>query len=115
MASDPNSRMQRRDFLKLTGAATAFGFTHRGLASTGGRVSVIVAAGDPCAIGDPIYWAVGQLRKALVSKGVACDMVQSPEQAAGSTLVVLVAGPGSPLAQDFPHADPLDHPESLRL
>jgi hypothetical protein len=115
MASDPNSRMQRRDFLKLTGAATAFGFTHRGLASTGGRVSVIVAAGDPCAIGDPIYWAVGQLRKALVSKGVACDMVQSPEQAAGSTLVVLVAGPGSPLAQDFPQAAPLDHPESLRL
>jgi hypothetical protein len=107
--------MQRRDFLKLTGAATAFGLTHRGLASTGGRVSVIVAAGDPCAIGDPIYWAVGQLRKALVSKGVACDMVQSPEQAAGSTLVVLVAGPGSPLAQDFPHAAPLDHPESLHL
>jgi hypothetical protein len=115
MASDPNSRMQRRDFLKLTGAATAFSLTHRGLASTGQRVSVIVAAGDPCAIGDPIQWAAGQLRKALVSKGVACDMVQSPEQAAGSALTILVAGQGSPLTQAFPQADPLDHPESLRL
>ena len=115
MASDLNSGMQRHDFLKLTGAATAFSLTHRGLASAERRVSVIVSAGDPCAIGDPIHWAAGQLRKALVGKGVACDMVQSPEQAAGSAFVVLVARPDSPLAQVFPHADPLDHPEALRL
>jgi hypothetical protein len=115
MASDLNSGMQRRDFLKLTGAATAFSLTHRGLASAERRVSVIVSAGDPCAIGDPIHWAAGQLRKALVGKGVACDMVESPEQAAGSAFVVLVARPGSPLAQGFPQADPLDHPEGLRL
>src|ERR1700761_6013059 len=108
MASDPNSRMQRRDFLKLTGAATAFSLTHRGLAGTERRVSVIVEGGDPCAVGDPTRWAAGQLRKALLGKGVACDMIQSPEQAAGSAFVVLVAGQGSPLAQGFPQADPLD-------
>src|ERR1700677_3881614 len=104
MAFDPISTMQRRDFLKLTGAATAFSLTHHALAGTERRVSVIVEGRDPCAIGDPIQWAAGQLRKALLAKGVRCEIVESPDQAAGSSLAVLVAGPTSRLAQGFPQA-----------
>jgi hypothetical protein len=115
MAFDPISTMQRRDFLKLTGAATAFSLTHHALAGTERRVSVIVEGRDPCAIGDPIQWAAGQLRKALLAKGVRCEIVESPDQAAGSSLAVLVAGPTSRLAQGFPQAATLDGPESVRL
>jgi hypothetical protein len=115
MASDPVSGMQRRDFLKLTGAVTALSFTHRAFAGPERRVSVIVEAGEPCATGDPILWAAGQLRKALLAKGVMCDFVESVDQAAGSTFVVLVAGPASTSARGFPQAGPLDNSESLRL
>ncbi len=115
MASDPVSNIQRRDFLKLTGAVTALSLTHRAFAGSERRVSLIIEAGDPCAIGDPIQWAAGQLRKALVDKGVICEIVGSPSQAAGSAYTVLVAGPASPLAQSFLQSGPLDGPESLRL
>jgi hypothetical protein len=115
MASDPVSNLQRRDFLKLTGAVTALSLTHRAFAGSERRVSLIIEAGDPCAISDPIHWAAGQLRKALMDKGVICEIVGSPSQAAGSAYTVLVARPASPLARSFPQAGPLEGPESLRL
>jgi hypothetical protein len=115
MASDSVSNMQRRDFLKLTGAVTALSLTHRAFAGPERRVSLIIEAGDSCAIADPIQWAAGQLRKSLLAKGVICDIVEAPDQAAGSAYAVLVAGPASRLAQGFPQGGPFDGPESLRL
>jgi hypothetical protein len=115
MASDPVSNMQRRDFLKLTGAVTALSLTRPVFAGAERRVSVIIEAGEPCATGDPILWAAGQLRKALLAKGVICDLVGSASEAAGSTLAVLVADPASKSAQGFPQAGPLDSSDGMRL
>ncbi len=117
MATDRFSRMQRRDFLKLTGAMTAFRLTPCALAGPSRRISVIVDANDPIASSDPVKWAAGQLRNALLAKGVICEIVPSPEQAKGSAFSVAVAGAGSSLARKFPASgrSASANPESLRL
>jgi len=113
---DSLTAMQRRDFLKLAGAATAFGFAQKALPSPCRQISIIVDPDDPLACGGPVQWAAGRLRQALVAKGVMCQVVQSPEQASGSALHVLVASPGSSTAQSFPQASAaLTVAESLRL
>jgi hypothetical protein len=108
--------MQRRAFLKISGAITALSLTRRVLAGPGQRISIILEAGDPCASSDPVGWAAGRLRYVLVAKGAICEIVSSADQAAGSALSVLVASPTSDLARNFPQAGaPLSNPESLRL
>jgi hypothetical protein len=103
---DPLTAMQRRDFLKLAGAATAFSFTQRALPSPCRQISIVLDPDDPLTSAGPVKWAAGRLRKALVAKGVMCEIVPSPEQAQGSALHVLVAGDAS---------SALTVPESLRL
>ena len=116
MAADTVSTMQRRDFLKLTGAMTALGLTHSALAGPSRRISVILDANDPIASSDQVKWAAGQLRKSLLAKGVICEIVQSPEKAKGSGFCVLVGGAGSGLGKSFPQAGAaLTSPESIRL
>jgi hypothetical protein len=108
--------MQRRDFLKISGAITALSLSPRVLAGPSQRISIIVESENPCALSDPVGWAAGRLRNALLAKGVVCEIVSSPEQAAGSAFSVLVAGPASDLAGKFPQPGaPLSNPESLRL
>jgi hypothetical protein len=108
--------MQRRDFLKISGAITALSLTHRVLAGPNQRITIILEGRDPCASGDPVGWAAGRLRNALVAKGVVCEIVSSAEQAAGSAFSVLVASATSDVAGKFPQAGaPLSNPESLRL
>src|SRR5580658_10024466 len=116
MTMDRFSRMQRRAFLKLTGAMTAFRLTPRALAVPSHRISVIVDENDPIACSDPVHWAAGQLRNALVSKGFFCDVLPSSDQLKGSTFCVAVASTGSSLARNFLQAGTiLSNPESLRL
>ena len=97
-----SSTMQRRDFLKISGAITALSLSHRVLAGPSQRISIIVEGTDPCASSDPVGWAAGRLRNALVAKGVVCEIVSSSDQAAGSAFSVLVAGAASGLAEKFP-------------
>jgi hypothetical protein len=116
MATDRFSRMQRRAFLKLTGAMAAFRLTPRVLAVPSRQISVIVDDNDPIACSEPVHWAAEQLRNALVTKGFLCDIVPSPDQLKGSTFFVAVAGADSSLARNFPQAGAvLSKPESLRL
>ncbi len=116
MATDRFSRMQRRAFLKLTGAMAAFRLTPRALAAPSRRISVIVDGNDPIASSDPVQWAAGQLRNRLVSKGFLCDIVSSSDHVKGAIFLIAVAGAGSSLARNFPQAAaPLSNPESLRL
>jgi len=116
MTPDALSHIQRRDFLKLAGAATLGGLTHNAFAAPTHRISVIVDANNPVASSDPVKWAAGQLRRALISKGATCEIVQSAEQARGSKFCVLVTGAGSNLAKDFPWpAAEIISPESIRL
>jgi hypothetical protein len=108
--------MQRREFLKLTGAATAFNLTQRSLGSESQRISIVIEADDAYASSNPALWAAGQLRKALTAKGVMCETVGSLDQARGSAFLVLVARPGSDLVRSFPSADHVfSSEESLRL
>ncbi len=116
MATDRFSRMQRRAFLKLTGAMTALRLTPRALAAPSRRISVIVDANDPIASSDPVQWAAGRLRNGLVNKGFLCDIVPSADHVQGSAFSIVVAGVGSSLARNFPQAGAaLGNPESLRL
>jgi hypothetical protein len=116
MATDRFSRMQRRAFLKLTGAMTAFRLTPRVLAAPSRRISVILDDNDSIACSDPVHWAAAQLRNALVTKGFLCDILPSSDQLKGSTFAIAVASAGSNLARNFPRADTvLSNPESLRL
>ncbi len=108
--------MQRRDFLKISGAITALSLSQRVLAGPTQRISIIVEGADPCASSDPVGWAAGRLRSALAAKGAICEIVSSLDQAAGPAFSILVAGPASGLAGTFPQAAaPLSNPESLRL
>jgi hypothetical protein len=76
---------------------------------------VIIDSSDPVASGAPVSWAVGQLRKALASKGAKCELVNSPDQPSGSSMCIVIAGTASALAKGFPHAaQELAAPESLR-
>ncbi len=116
MAHNPVSAIRRRDFLKLAGAVTAFGFTHEALAGPSRRVSLTLDVNDPIASSDPVKWAAGQLRQALIAKGVICEIVESPEQVNGSNFCVLVAAAASELAKNFPQASAtFAGPESIRL
>jgi hypothetical protein len=115
MSADSGSTMQRRDFLKLTGAMTALSFTPRALGSASPRMSIIVDPQEPCSSGDPVHWAAGQLRKALLAKGVLCEIVPSLDRAAGSSFSFLVANPASTLARHFPQSGAALAPESIRL
>jgi hypothetical protein len=116
MSMDHFSRMQRRAFLKLSGAMAAFRLTPRALAVPSHRISVVVDDNDPIACSEPVHWAAGQLRDALVTKGFLFDIVSSPDQLKGSTFLIAVASAGSSLARNFPQAGAvLSNPESLRL
>src|SRR6202522_4346773 len=116
MAMDHFSRMQRRAFLKLTGAMAAFRLTPHALALPSRRISVVADGNDPIASSDPVKLAAGRLRNSLVNKGFLCDIVTSPEQAKGATFLIAVASAGSSLARNFPQAGAApSNPESVRL
>ena len=119
MATDRFSRMQRRDFLKLTGAMTAFSLTHRALAGPSRRISVIVDASDPIASSDPVKWAAGQLRNALVDKGCPLRYRSVSGSSQGLDLLRrggqcrLKPGPQFPAGRRGPH-QPGEHPSHPR-
>ena len=102
MATDRFSRMQRRAFLKLTGAMTALRLTPRALAAPSRRISVIVDANDPIASSDPVQWAAGRLRNGLVNKGFLCDIVPSADHVQGSAFSIVVAGVRFKPGTEFP-------------
>ncbi len=116
MKSDSLSALKRRDFLKLAGAATVAGLTHNALAAPGGRITILTDADNTIASAAPVNRAAEQLRKALVAKGVKCEIIQSADQVKGSSLCVVAAAAGSKLAAGFPKAGAeLKGAESLRM
>ncbi|HZL49699.1 MAG TPA: hypothetical protein VFC37_01990 [Terracidiphilus sp.] len=98
------SSLQRRDFLKLAGATAVAGITRTSFAAPGGRVAVVIDAGNSIAAGAPVKHATGKLEQALAAKGIRCEIVGSKEQARGASFTILVAGPESELARGFAHA-----------
>src|SRR5580693_1310812 len=115
MKPDALSNVDRRDFLKLAGAATACSVSHRAFAASSERFALIVDPANAAASSGPAKKAAGQLRHALAARGVACDIASSSEAAAGVSLCIVAAGPESQLAKGFPKGGPLTAAESLHL
>jgi hypothetical protein len=105
------TKMQRRAFLKLSGATTAAGLAPQVFSSPVRRVCVVL---DP-ASGEPVRWAAGKLQAELLKKGVRCDIASTLEQAKGAGFCILVARQGTQLTQSFPQGGTLSNPESIRL
>ncbi|QHN03278.1 hypothetical protein FTO74_07790 [Granulicella sp. WH15] len=117
MASDPRTTMQRREFLKLAGAAAAAGVSKSALAAPSKNIIVLVDSTDTTATSAPVKWAVSKFQQALSSKGATCSIASDIAAVPGSaSLVVVVAGDQSSAVKSFPtSAAPLNAPESLRL
>lgn len=115
MKPGPVSLIERRDFLKLAGAATVGGLTHNAFAAPTRRIFIIVEAENPIVSSGPVMRAVGELRKGLLSKGITCETVQSADRAKGADMCIVIAGAGSSLAQGRSSAVALTEVESVCL
>jgi hypothetical protein len=115
MKPDTLPNLDRRDFLKLAGAATACRVSHCAFAAPSERFALIIDPANAVASSRPVQRAAGQLRDALTAKSVACHIASSAEAAAGASLCIVAAGPESQLAGGFPKRAALTAAESLRL
>jgi len=108
--------MQRRKFLKVLSAISAWA-PGGGMASPGGGgFAIVMDPYDPIANSAPVQWAAGQLRQAFMDKGAVCEMIASAEQAQPRDFLVIAASQDSRLAQRFPQTGAkLVSPESVRL
>ncbi|MDE3201457.1 MAG: hypothetical protein KGN79_11115, partial [Acidobacteriota bacterium] len=115
MSNERLPEMERREFLKLAGAAGLSRLAPTAFAANGRRVAVVVDAEDRVAMSGPVARAVGKLKQALVAKGVACDVGHGPGAAKFAAVCVVVAGPGSRLARGFGRSAALHDAESMRM
>jgi len=115
MQVDATGGIERRDFLKLAGAATVSGFARSAFATGGVRVCLILDPKDSAASSGPAKRAMGELRRELEAKGIVCEAAQTADAAAEASMCVVAAGPDSQLARGFPRGTALATAESLRL
>lgn len=115
MKTEAAGKVARRDFLKLAGAAGAYGLSSSAFAESAGRVVLILDAENAAAGSAPVRRAAGELSRALAAKGVPCEVAPSAEAADDARFCVVVAGEGSRYAAGFPRGAALTAAESLRL
>src|SRR5271156_372684 len=115
MKPDVLSNVDRREFLKLAGAATACSVSHRAFAAASERCTLIVDPANAAASSGPAKRAAGQLRHAVAARGVSCEIPCPAEAAASASLCIVVSGPDSQFARGFPKGAALTAAESLRL
>ncbi|MEP6756462.1 MAG: hypothetical protein ABJA67_13235, partial [Chthonomonadales bacterium] len=115
MSPESSSTIQRRDFLKLAGAAAALSLTHNAVAGPQRRLTIVIDADDSAASSEPVKWAVGQLQKALAAKGAMAQVRSSVDQTGEGTFFILVAGSASAMARGFPQGVSSANAESVRL
>jgi hypothetical protein len=115
MTFDPHSFIERRDFLKLAGAAAISGLAHNASAQPTARVAILVDAADPTAFSAPVLRAAAQVEKALAAKNIPSAIVHSPADASGAALCIVVAATSSPLARGFASSPQLTAAESIRI
>jgi len=93
--------LSRRKFMKLTGIGTlgitSLGFT--GIKEIG--IAIVYDPTDALASSKPVQWAISELEKSLVSNKIIVSRLTQTDQAKGDGLTIVVAGSGSPLAQQF--------------
>jgi hypothetical protein len=103
--------MNRRSFLKHTGAAAGVTVAQRLTGATGG-VSIIVDPRDPIASAAPPAWAVGELRAALSAQGGSAQVYPRIAAAPVSDRYIVVAGSGSSSARQILKAANISMPSS---
>src|ERR1051326_3040865 len=104
--------MDRRGFLKTTGAAVVGVSAIRTLSGATQGVSIIVDPQDPIASAGPAAWAIRELQAGLSTQGVTAKVYARVEAAPAGDRYVVVAGGGSPVAQQLLRAAKVTLPSS---
>lgn len=115
MPPQSSSTIQRRDFLKLAGAATAFSLTPNAFAGPQHNVTVLIDANDPVASSEPVKWAAEQVRKAIAARGATAQINASVSHTPVSTFFILVTNTASDLTKGFPQIASTASAESVRM
>lgn len=102
--------LDRRSFLKITGAATSLSVCGQANAADRSHaVAIMIDRESPIANSGPVSWAMEQLKAELRKKGVATA-------AESSTLQIAISQQGSPFANNFPAASAsISQPETVAL
>ncbi|MEK7405840.1 MAG: hypothetical protein AAB225_12090 [Acidobacteriota bacterium] len=106
--------INRREFLKRTGAASAVA----GQAAAGKEVAIMVDPSDPVAAAAPARWAAKELEEALTAAGCTVSVRRRIGDAPPGALCILAAGRRAPLAREALKAAGVSVPdtaESLAL
>ena len=93
--------MERREFLKLAGAATVSGVPTN---VTGQKVRILVDPKDILVASPPVAWSLRQLGRAVMGRGAAYDVIDTLPTGAFRGITVLLGTSAE-----------LTHPESLRI
>ena len=115
-AEKKTGTIERREFLKMSGALAAASVTKHAFPATVSprKIAMICDQNDPAVTGDPVQMAVSRLQHALAAKGASVTTA-SDGAAHEVELVVVVARGQSPLTTGFLKASSAGAPESLRI
>ena len=92
--TDPASvALDRRDFIKLAGLATAGAAVLPADAAVLGSVAIAVDLRDPILASAPVAWAVNRFRAALAARGITIDLGAHGQPAYTVTISRIAAGP----------------------
>ena len=104
--------MDRRDFLKTTGGTVVGVSAIRTLSGATQGVSIVVDPQDPIASARPAAWAIRELQSGLSTQGVTAKVYARLEAAPAGDRYIVVAGGGSPVAQQILKAAKVTLPSS---
>ncbi len=93
--------INRRAFLKQTGAAAGLGWAESLAAVQRRGVSIVIPSDDLVASSGPARWAAGELEQALAARGISARILPSLESAPAGDLALLAAGAGTPAAREI--------------
>jgi hypothetical protein len=115
MTLDPQFPLERRDFLKLAGAAALSTLGTGAAAQSAARIVILIDSSDRVAFTAPVLRAAAQIERALAAKGISSAIMQAPAHASAAALCIVAAGAASPLARGFAPSPALTAAESLHL
>ena len=96
----------RRTFFKLTAAATSLTAANLARAISAGDSIILIADGDEALVkSEPVQWALAELHRACVGKGII-------PSTSSSKMAIVVAPLSSPLATGFERLPAITQPES---
>ena len=89
MSSELETSIQRREFLKKAGAASALGLVDLRLIASNGRIVIVADNTDPHVRSRPVQWALEELRMAIESRRTPAVIVSSPAEASDGIFYIV--------------------------